>query len=184
MNKAHPPAPYPHRLQATGRPRGAFPRALPHDRARHLLTRPHPTLLASLQGAADGAPLHSPPAPGHTPHRRTICHGSRTSHSGTHVAIARFYGKCSDTCTIESRRHDSRHAAESDRKSIPSPNRMRAIHGHTLHSPKPARQVESARQPNATSRYDMLLAHRRASAPAPEVTAFLKGREPATSKQT
>ena len=184
MNKAHPPAPYPHRLQATGRPRGAFPRALPHDRARHLLTRPHPTLLAALQGAADGAPLHSPPAPGHTPHGRTFCLRSRTSHSGTHVAIASFYGKCRDRSTIESRRHDSSQAAASDRKSIPSPHGMCAIHGHTLHSPKPARQVESAREPNAACCPHTLLAHRRANAPAPAATPVLKGRKPATSKQT
>ena len=183
MNKTHPHAPRASKPQPSTRPRAALPRDLPHHHVHAPCTHPLPTLLAHFRGTAHRAPLHSPPAPGHTPHRRTICHGSRTSHSGTHVAIARFYGKCSDTCTIESRRHDSRHAAESDRKSIPSPNRMRAIHGHTLHSPKPARQVESARQPNATSRYDMLLAHRRASAPAPEVTAFLKGREPATSKQ-
>ena len=131
---------------------------------------PLPTLLAPFRGAADRAPLHSPPAPGHTPHDRTICLRSRTSHSGAPVAIASFYGKCRVGSTIESRRHDSPHAAESDRKSIPSPHRMRAIHGHALHSPKPRRQVESTPEPNAVCYPHTLLAHRRANALAPAAT--------------
>ena len=184
MNKTHPHAPRASKPQPSTRPRAALPRDLPHHHVHAPCTHPLPTLLAHFRGTAHRAPLHSPPAPDHTPHRRTICHGSRTSHSGTHVAIARFYGKCRVRSTIESRRHDGPHAAASYRKSIPSPHRMRAIHGPTLHSPNPARQLESARKPNAASCPHSLLAHRRANAPAPEVTAFLKGRIPATSKQT
>ena len=184
MNKAHPDAPNSSKPDTAARARGACPRALPHDRVRTPRTHPLPTLLPALQGTYDRAPLPSPPAPNRAPHGRTICLGSRTSHSGTHVAIARFYGKCRDGSTIESRRHDGPHAAASYRKSIPSPHPMRTIHGPTLHSPKPARQEESARKPNTASCPHTLLAHRRANAPAPEVTAFLKGREPATSKQT
>ena len=184
MNKAHPPAPCPHRLQATARPRGALPRALPHDRSRTPRTHPLPPLPARFRGAADRVPLHSPPAPGHTARGPIICVRSRTSHSGTHVAIARFYGKCRDRCTIESRRLDSPDAAASDRKSIPSPHRMRAIHGHTLHSPTPRPQVESTPEPNAACCTHTLLAHSSANAPAPAARPILKGRKPATSRQT
>ena len=184
MNKAHPDAPNSSKPDTAARARGACPRALPHDRVRTPRTHPLPTLLAALQETCDRAPLPSPLAPNHTPHGRTICLGSRTSHSGTRVAIARFYGKCRDGSTFESRRHDSSHAAEDDRKSIPSTHHMRAIHGHSLHSPKPARKVQNARKANAASCYRMLLAHRRAKAPAPAATPILKGRKPATSKQT
>ena len=127
------------------------------------------------------APFAARPRP--HPLDRTICLRSRTSHSGAPVAIASFYGKCRVGSTIESRRHDSPHAAESDRKSTPSPHTMRAIHGHALHSPKPARQVKSTRKPIAASCPHTLLAHRRANAPAPAATPILKGRTPATSKQ-
>ena len=184
MNKAHPDSPNSSKTDTAAPPRGACPRALPHDPVRTLRTQPLPTLLPRFREAGDTAPFRCPPAPDHTPHGRIIRLGSRTPHSGTHVAIARFYGKCRVCSMIESRRHDGRHAAESDRKSIPSPNRMRAIHGHTLHSPKSARQLESARKPNAASCPHTLLAHHRANARAPEVTPFLKGRIPATSKQT
>ena len=185
MNKAHPVAPHAIKPEASARPRAALPRVLPHDRVRHPRTHPLPTLLAPFRGAADRAPLHSPPAPGHTPHDRTICLRSRTSHSGAPVAIASFYGKCRVGSTIESRRHDSPHAAESDRKSIPSPHRMRAIHGHAPALP----EAQAAGGEHPRTERSMLPPHA-AGAPQSErssassYTAILKGRKPATSRQT